>query len=121
VIHGKDKEGPREWMLSMGYGPARLDEKGVRPVQDFTDRVIRDKRYKIHVLDGKVAKLYDLQEDPGEESNLIASKAPEHAAALAKLAAVVETFPKKDARPRYDPLPAQPWDITRDANAKMLN
>ena len=120
VIHGKDKEGPREWMLSMGYGPARLDEKGVRPVQDFTDRVVRDKRYKIHVLDGKVAKLYDLETDPGEERNLIASKAPEHVAALAKLSAVVETFPKQDARPRYDPLPAQPWDISRQANAKML-
>ena len=119
VIHGKDKDGPREWMLSMGYGPGRLDDKGVRPVQDFTDRVIRDKRYKIHVLDGEVAELYDLERDPGEERNLIASKAPEHVAALAKLSALVESFPKQDARPRYDPLPAQPWDISREANAKM--
>ncbi|MEZ5391740.1 MAG: sulfatase-like hydrolase/transferase [Bryobacterales bacterium] len=120
VLHGEDKEGPREWMLSMGYGPARLDEKGVRPVQDFTDRVIRDKRYKIHVLDGKVAKLYDLKKDPGEEHNLIASKDPADVAALKKLSAVVATFPNQDARPRYDPLPPQPWDISREANAKML-
>jgi hypothetical protein len=80
---------------------------------------VRDKRYKIHVLDGKVAKLYDLQADPGEQKNLIASKDPAHVAALAKLSAVVATFPKRDARPRYDPLPPQPWDITREANAKM--
>ena len=120
VLHGKDREGPRQWMLSMGYGPARLDEKGVRPVQDFTDRVLRDKRYKIHILDGKVAKLYDLQTDPTEQNNLIASKDPAHVAALAKLNAVIKTFPSQDARPRYDPLPPQPWDITPEANAKML-
>jgi arylsulfatase A-like enzyme len=120
VLHGEDQQGPREWMLSMGYGPARLDEKGVRPVQDFTDRVIRGKRYKIHVLDGKAARLYDLQTDPAERTDLIASKDPAHVAALAKLIAVVETFPKQDARPRYDALPPQPWDITPAANAKML-
>jgi arylsulfatase A-like enzyme len=119
VLHGKDKEGPREWILAMGHGPARLDDKGVRPVQDFTDRVIRDKRYKIHVLDGKVAKLYDLKADPGEQRNLIASKDPAHLAALKKLSAIVEQFPKMDARPRYDPLPPQPWDISREDNAKM--
>ena len=120
VLHGKDRAGPREWMLAMGYGPARLDEKGVRPVQDFTDRVVRDKRYKVHVLDGKVAKLYDLQADPAEEKNLIASKEPAHMAALKKLSQVVEGFPERDARPRYDPLPAQPWDITMEQNAKMI-
>jgi len=112
VLHGNDPEGPREWMLAMGYGPARLDEQGVRPVQDFTDRVVRDKRYKIHVLDGEVAKLYDLQEDPAEQRNLIGSAQPEHRAALARLSAVVAGFPRQDARPRYDPLPPQPWDIT---------
>jgi hypothetical protein len=103
----------------MGYGPARLDEKGVRPVKDFADRVVRDKRYKLHVLDGKPARLYDLRTDPGETVNLIESAKPEHAAALRKLAAVVESFPKTDARPRYDPLPAQPWDMTREKNEAM--
>ena len=121
VILGKDSEGPREWMLAMGFGPARLDDKGVRPVKDFNDRVVRDKRYKIHVLDGKVAKLYDLQVDPGEQNNLINSSKPEHLAAKKRLSAVVEGFPKTDGRPRYDPLPPQPWDITREANEKMWN
>ena len=112
VLRGEDPDGPREWMLAMGYGPARLDERGVRPVQDFTDRIVRDKRYKAHVLDGRVAKLFDLAEDPGEDRNLIESARPEHRAALAKLSAVVAGFPAHDARPRYDPLPPQPWDIT---------
>lgn len=114
VLHGRDQDGPRDWMLAMGYGPARLDDEGVRPVQDFTDRVVRDKRYKIHVLDGQVAKLYDLAADPAEERNLIDSDDPAHRAALAKLTAVVDGFPRRDARPRYDPLPPQPWDITPD-------
>ncbi len=121
VILGKDSEGPRDWMLAMGFGPARLDDKGVRPVKDFNDRVVRDKRYKIHVLDGEVAKLYDLQADPGELNNLIGSSKKEHVAAKKKLTAVVDGFPKTDGRPRYDPLPPQPWDITREANEKMWN
>ena len=121
VILGKDSTGPRDWMLAMGFGPARLDGKGVRPVKDFNDRVVRDKRYKIHVLDGEVAKLYDLQADPGEAVNLIGSAKKEHIAAKKKLTAVVEGFPKLDGRPRYDALPPQPWDIGREANEKMWN
>ncbi len=119
VLRGSDRDGPREWILAMGHGPARLDEKGVRPVKDFADRVVRDKRYKLHVLDGMAARLHDLLEDPGETVNLIGSDKPEHLAARRKLTAVVESFPKTDARPRYDPLPAQRWDMTREKNEGM--
>ena len=119
VILGKDAEGPRQWILSMGYGPARLDDKGVRPARDYADRVLRDKRYKLHVLDRKPAKLYDLRENPWEERNLIDSTAAEHVAARRKLEAVLAGFPKQDGRPRYDPLPPQPWDLSREANERM--
>ena len=112
VILGKKKDGPREWIMAMGYGPARLDAQGVRPVADYADRVVRGKRYKIHVLGGKVARLHDLKNDPAEETNLIDSSEPKHVAARERLTAVVETFPSKDGRPRYDPLPPQPWDLT---------
>ncbi len=119
VMLGRDAHGPREWIMAMGFGPARLDDRGVRPVEDFADRVVRDKRYKIYVVDGRVAKLYDLQADPAEGVNLIDSDRPEHRAARRKLSAVVEGFPRRDARPRYEPLPPQPWDISREANEKM--
>ena len=119
VILGEDEQGPRDWIMAMGFGPARLDEQGVRPVDDFTDRVVRDKRYKIHVLDRRVTKLYDLQTDPAELNNLIDSTQPEHLAARRKLAAVVDGFPRTDGRPRYDPLPPQPWDISREKNERM--
>ncbi len=119
VLHGEDREGPREWIMAMGHGPARLDDKGVRPVMDFTNRVVRDKRYKVHVMNGEVTRLHDLTADPAEAVNLIDSPKPAHVAARKKLTAVVEAFPKTDDRPRYDPLPPQPWDITRERNEAM--
>jgi arylsulfatase A-like enzyme len=97
-------------MLAMGFGGAALDEKGVRPRQEFTDRVIRDKRYKVFVINARITRLHDLQRDPVEEVNLVASTDPEHQAALRRFQAILESFPEKDARPRYDPTPPQPWD-----------
>jgi arylsulfatase A-like enzyme len=120
LILGRDNDGPRDWMLSMGFGPARLDARGVRPAQEFTDRVIRGKQYKLHIIDSRPSELYDLSADPWEEHNLIASTKPEDVAARKKLAAVMVKFPSHDARPRYDPLPPQPWDMTRERNAEML-
>ena len=119
VILDRDASGPKQWILSMGYGPARLDDEGVRPARDYADRVLRDKHYKLHVIDGRPGKLYDLQEDPWEETNLIDSKVAEHVAAREKLEAVVAGFPAQDGRPRYDALPPQPWDLSREASARM--
>ncbi|MDE0264031.1 MAG: sulfatase-like hydrolase/transferase [Bryobacterales bacterium] len=112
VILGKRRAGPRNWILAMGFGAAILDERGVRGRLDYAPRVVRDKRYKIHVHEAEVRELYDLQADSGEENNLLASGKPEHREALAKLSAVVRSMPAKDSRPRYDPLPPQPWDKT---------
>jgi len=110
VMLGQTEDGPREWIMALGHGPARLDEKGVRPKQDFTDRVVRDKRYKLWVLDGQSAKLFDLQADPAEENNLIDSTDPDVVAARRKLESVVASCFPQDARPRYTPAPPQPWD-----------
>ncbi|NQU25942.1 MAG: sulfatase-like hydrolase/transferase [Candidatus Nealsonbacteria bacterium] len=111
VILGKADDGPREWIMALGHGPAKLDEKGVRPKQDFTDRVVRDKRYKLWVLNGESAKLFDLQTDPAEQTNLLDSPAPQIVAARKRLEAVIATCFKQDARPQYDPTPPQPWDL----------
>ena len=100
--------------MAMGYGAARLTGEGVTPKMKFTDRVVRDKQYKLWVLDGKSAKLFDLLADPAETNNLIDSTAPETLAARRKLEAVVRSFPAQDARPKYDPTPPQPWDKKPD-------
>ena len=110
VILGQDKDGPREWIMGMGHGAAALDEKGVRPKLPFAERAVRDKRYKLWVQPGKPNRLYDLIEDPGETKDIYESAEPAHVAARKKLEAVVATFPERDGRPRYDPLPPQPWD-----------
>ncbi|MCA9076262.1 MAG: sulfatase-like hydrolase/transferase [Planctomycetaceae bacterium] len=114
VILGKVEDGPREWIMAMGHGPARQDEQGVRPVEDFTHRVIRDKRFKIHVSDDReITALYDLRDDPAEEENLIKSPLQVHQDAIKRLTAALESMPRQDDRPRYDPTPPQRWDLQR--------
>ena len=110
LILGKTTDSTRQWIMAMGFGLAKLTHEGVVGKVKFADRVIRDKRYKLWVLDGKPAKLYDLLKDPAETHNLIHSSNPQIAAAQKKLTKVLQSFPKTDAHPRYDPLPAQPWD-----------
>ena len=110
LILGKADDSPRKWIMALGHGAASLDAKGVRPKQDFTDRVVRDKQYKLWVLKGQSAKLFDLLADPAEQDNLIDGTDPKVVAARKRLEAVVQSCPKQDARPRYDPTPPQPWD-----------
>ena len=112
LLLGEDQNGPRDWILAMGFGAATLDERGVRGVLDYAPRVIRGKRYKIHVHDGKPRELYDLLRDPSEEKNLVKSEVHEHREALRRLSNVAEALPRRDTRPRYEPLPPQPWDVT---------
>ncbi len=110
VLLGKEKDSKREWILAMGAHAAKLTKEGVVPAQPYANRALRDKRYKLWVEDGNTTRLYDLQEDPGEKTNLIDSADPKHIDALKKLKTVLDTFPKRDAHPRYDPTPSQPWD-----------
>jgi arylsulfatase A-like enzyme len=111
VILGKAKDSGREWIMALGHGPAVLDAEGVRGKVDFATRVIRDKRHKVWVSsERKIIRLHDLKEDPFEETNLIDSDQAAHRAALEKCRKVVASLPEKDARPRYEPRAANPWD-----------
>jgi len=111
LLLGKAKDSGRKWIMALGHGAARLDEKGVRGKADYTERVIRDKRYKVWVSEQRlITQLYDLQSDPLEQKNLIESTKPEHLAAIEKFQAVVDTMPEKDARPGYEPRKANPWE-----------
>jgi arylsulfatase A-like enzyme len=111
LLLGKAKDSGRQWIMALGHGPARLDDKGVRGQVDYAERVIRDKRYKVWVSEQRqITQLYDLQSDPFEQKNLISSIEPEHLAAIKKFQAVVDTMPEKDSRPVYTPRKANPWD-----------
>jgi len=111
LLLGKVKDSARKWIMALGHGAARLDEKGVRGKVDYAERVIRDKRYKVWVNEEReIDRLYDLQADPLEAKNIIASTKSEHRAALLKFQAIVDTMPQKDARPQYKPRKFNPWD-----------
>lgn len=119
VILGKKQDSDRDWIMSLGHGPAKLDEKGVRGVNDFATRVIRDKRFKVWVTnEKKIDRIHDLEADPWEETNLIESDVSEHKAALSKLQAVLDSLPDQDARPIYEPRKPNPWDRKFKQKAK---
>lgn len=111
VITGRDKDGPRDYILAMGAGTMILTKDGVRPRTKFGDRVIRDKRWKIWVQGGGATKLFDLANDPGEANNLIDSRDKQAVAALRTLNGYLAELPKEDGHPQYDPTPAQEWDL----------
>lgn len=111
LLLGKAQDSPREWIMALGHGAARLDEDGVRGVHDYADRVIRDKRFKVWVEPSKkISKLFDLKTDPLEQKNLIESNEPQHKAALKKFQAIVDDTPDRDARPLYRERATNSWD-----------
>ncbi len=111
LLLGQSDDSPRDWIMALGYGAARLDAQGVRGKNDFTDRVIRDKRFKVWVdTSRQITQLFDLQTDPLESKNLIKSDRADVAAALKKFQAVVDELPAKDSRPRYRARDPLPWD-----------
>ena len=59
----------------------------------------------------KAEKLVDVLTDPDEQTNLIGSNDPEAQAALARMSALISTFPDQDNDPIYSPNPPQPWDV----------
>ncbi|HAF59208.1 MAG TPA: N-acetylgalactosamine 6-sulfate sulfatase [Opitutae bacterium] len=113
-ILGKKKNGPRKWIMALGFGKGKLDGKGVRGRDDFMSRVIRDKRYKVWVSNQKeIIRLHDLTEDPWEQNNLIDSSVEAHKKAIRKFEKVLASVPDKDARPLYTPRAKNPWDIRK--------
>lgn len=114
LILGRTNVSPRKWIMAMGYGPARLTAEGVAPKMKFTDRVVRDKQYKLWIEKERSTKLFDLLADPAETNNLIDSTNPNDVTVRKKLEAVVRSFPAEDARPKYHPTPPQPWDKKPD-------
>lgn len=111
LILGRAKDSPREWIMALGHGPAKLDNHGIRGQNDYAGRVLRDKQYKAWVdTSRRITGLYDLKSDPLEKRNLIDGEDRAHRAALKKFEAVVATTPQTDARPRYRKRPPQPWD-----------
>jgi len=119
LLLGKANDSPRDWILAMGHGAARLDKNGVRGRTDYMDRVLRDKRYKVWLEKGPViSRLYDLKTDPMEQHNLIDSKTAAHLATLKKFRAIIASQPQTDARPQYRSRKVNSWDRKPGASLK---
>ncbi len=99
LLRGTADDSPREWILSMGYGKAVQDQDGVRGRHAYSDRVLRDKRFKVWVDTGRqVTALYDLQNDPGESHNLIDAIPRAGLDSWLRLHAALDTLPPLDSR-----------------------
>ena len=95
----------REWILSMGYGLAKLNEDGrVVNVSNYANRVIRDKRYKLVIIEGDASAFYDLKNDPGEETNILETANTSQIAVKHQLLGILDSLPSKDADREYYPL-----------------
>lgn len=109
---GQSRQTQRTWILSMGGGAGTYDPESGRVINNhlYRDRVIRDTRYKLFVeTDRSSAKLVDLQTDPSELQNVIDD--PELADVLDRLQQIEQSFPARDADPRYEPLGPLDWDL----------
>ena len=112
VLNGETNEPSRDWILSMGGGVAKFNGERVVPDEEYADRAIRGERYKIiHTQKGTTA-LYDLENDPGEATNLIGSESADAMEARRHLEEAAQSMPEKDAAPRYEPNPKQTWDLS---------
>ena len=114
LLRGETDQGPREWILALGHGPARLDERGVRGQHDYASRVIRTARHKAWVsTEREITELYDLAEDPDETRNLLEEPDADVETPLRTLQAVVDAMPAVDARPLYRSRARNAWDRER--------
>ena len=117
-----DVSSTRNWILSMGgRNQARLTDQGVENQYVFRDRVIRNERYKLWI-DAKrnAAAFYDLQQDPGEQINLIDSLInQERKDNFDELYKMASSFPEKDADPKYNNNPPQEWDVEVTAKSQI--
>ncbi|MHC4094914.1 MAG: sulfatase-like hydrolase/transferase [Planctomycetota bacterium] len=123
LILGKADDSPRDWIMAMGFGAAKLADGRVIGAKEYANRVVRNKRHKLWLLDGKPAKFFDILADPAETNNLLKSNDPDVIAARKKLQAVARSFPEKDGVPKYDHTPPQPWDKkpNRSKKKKLKN
>ena len=120
LILGKSQDSQKPWILGMGgRNEAKLTDDGVENAYAFRDRVIREKRFKLYVSHTKVPeKLVDVLADPDEKTDLRTSTDPDAKAALARMSALISTFPERDNDPIYTPNPPQPWDVEITAKSE---
>jgi len=115
LLLGKQDKSNRDWILTMGSHPAKLENGKIVNVHKFRDRALRDENYKVFVDTlQQVTEIYDLKNDVEEVNNLIGSKSEEVQQTILKFQKIADQFPSKDANPVYGKLTNSLFDITPD-------
>ena len=118
VILGYKTKSNRDWILTMGSLPARLNYKRATNLHKFRDRALRDRNYKVFVDTlGQISHVYNLTIDVEEKENLINSNSKEIKTVLNKFKTIISNFPREDAQPNYTKLSHSINDI----NPEVLN
>jgi arylsulfatase A-like enzyme len=122
VILGKSKRSSRDWILGMGSHPAMIRNGRVVPTFKFRDRAVRDEKYKAYIDTCKqISALFNLENDPWEEHNLIQEDNRELKSAKRTFKRFLNHFPDVDASPRYTPLEGSVYNIEEEElNRKAL-
>ncbi|GAB5561278.1 MAG: sulfatase-like hydrolase/transferase [Synoicihabitans sp.] len=121
ALLGKSKGSPHEFIMAMGgRNEAKLTDAGVENAYVYRDRVLRNERFKLYVDTHRTPeKLFDLENDPWEENNILDSKDPAAQAAQAFLTRQLSRYPGRDSDPIYRPLAPRPWDVPVTAQSEV--
>lgn len=120
LILGKKDKSDRDWILTMGSLPARINYGRVKNVHKFRDRALRGERYKVFVDTlQQITEIYDLKKDIKEVNNLLNSTSGDVQRALLKFRNIVNELPSEDRQPRYSKLSGSLFDISpKELNKK---
>lgn len=120
LILGKKDKSDRDWILTMGSLPARINYGRVKNVHKFRDRALRGERYKVFVDTlQQITEIYDLKKDIKEVNNLLNSTSGDVQRALLKFRNIINELPSEDRQPRYSKLSGSLFDISpKELNKK---
>lgn len=113
VILGYKTKSDREWILTMGSLPGKLNNKRAINLHKFRDRALRDENYKVFVDTlGKISHAYNITIDIEEKENLVHSNSKKVIKILKKFKKIISGFPSEDAQPNYTKLSNSIYDIS---------
>jgi arylsulfatase A-like enzyme len=112
VLRNQENEGDRKWALSMGGLPAVITEDSlVQNRFEFRDRVIRTQKYKAYIDTVKqVVRIFDMEKDPYEITNLIDKE--ELKPVIAEFKEILKDIPLQDNNPTYTRLKSNGNDVS---------
>lgn len=115
LLRGDRNYRSKEFAMSMGGHPAMIGKDGmVKNYFSFRDRAIIGEKYKIYLsVDRKISRIYDMQNDPYEKTDLV-NNAKVMKEVKAEFGKYIDNLPAKDANPKYSVLKECKYDEPAD-------